>query len=184
MDCIGKLISVTQEWMTGKTRLLFEIDDNPTEEFNELMHTERLTITAKKWRQKRSLDANAMLWSCLGGIAHKTGRSAWDEYLDALKKYGQFTYVIVKENAVEAVKRNWRECQVVGDINVNGTKAVQMLCFYGSSTYNSKEFSILLNGVISDMKDLGLQPPPTREMRMVLERLEKRDSKTNDTSVH
>ena len=39
---------------------------------------------------------------------------------------------------------------------------------YGSHLYNSKEFSVLLDGIISDMKELGLQPPPSSEMQQSL----------------
>jgi hypothetical protein len=40
---------------------------------------------------------------------------------------------------------------------------------------------VLLNGVVEDMKDLGLQPPPSREMRKALEKLEqKEDSNDKD----
>ena len=80
-----------------------------------------------------------------------------------------------KENVVDAVKRQWRECEVIGEIDIHGSKGIQMLCYFGSSTYDSKEFSVLLNGVIAEMQDIGLQPPPSKEMRKALERLEKNE---------
>ena len=61
--------------------------------------------------------------------------------------------------------------------DVNGRKAVQLLCYYGSSTYDTKEFSVLLDGVIEDMKDLGLQPPMTREIQAALAEWEKTHGK-------
>jgi hypothetical protein len=180
MRTIGKFVSASRELVGRNINLTLSIPPENAEELNNLQGID-LDIEVKKYRKKRSLDANAMLWACLGEIARETGRSAWDEYLSALKKYGKFTYIVVKPNVVDAMKAQWRECEVVGDIDVNGSKAVQMLCYFGSSTYDSKEFSVLLNGVVEDMKDLGLQPPPSREMRKALEKLEqKEDSNDKD----
>ena len=52
---------------------------------------------------------------------------------------------------------------------------VEVLCFYGSSTYTTEEFSRLLDGVVSDMKELGLTPPPSREMQAALEELRRQE---------
>ena len=52
-----------------------------------------------------------------------------------------------------------------------------MVCYFGSSTYNSKEFSDLLNGVVSEMEEMGLQPPPTREIVQALKALERKEKK-------
>lgn len=176
MDCTGKLVSVTHEWLTGKVRLLFEINEKPTEEINDLLKCEKLAVTAKKWRNKRSLDANGLLWKCLDDIAKAMNPPAdkWDVYLTMLKRYGKFTYICVKPNVVDAMKAQWRECEVVGDIEINGTKAVQMLCYFGSSTYDTKEFSVLLDGVISEMQNMKLPIPPSKDMQRALEQWEQK----------
>ena len=54
-----------------------------------------------------------------------------------------------------------------------------MLCYFGSSTYNSKEFSVLLDGVVSEMQELGLQPPPSGDMKRSIEALERKERRTN-----
>ena len=38
----------------------------------------------------------------------------WDCYLESLKKYGQFTYIVLKPKAVEHFKKNWREREELG----------------------------------------------------------------------
>ena len=95
--------------------------------------------------------------------------------MQELRKYGQYTYILVKPRAVEALRKQWRECLEVGEVDVNGTKATQMLCFYGSSTYDSREFAVLLDGVIADMKDLGLEPPLPAEVRKMMAEMERKE---------
>ena len=48
-----------------------------------------------------------------------------------------------------------------------------MLCYFGSSLMNTKEFSVLLDGIISEMKEMGLQTPASRDMQRALEEWER-----------
>lgn len=137
--------------------------------------TKKWDITAHK--EKRSLDANALLWSCLQMIAESLHTDKWAVYLMMLKRYGKFSYVIVHPNAVEAMKKQWRELEVVGEVDVNGKKGIQLLCYYGSSTYNTKEFSVLLDGVITEMREMGLTPPPTKDLQAAMEVMREKEKK-------
>ena len=87
-----------------------------------------------------------------------------------------YTYICVKPNVVEAVKAQWRECEEIGTININGQEAVQLLCYFGSSTYDSKEMSVLIDGVISEMEEMGLETPESREVKRAIEEYEKHHS--------
>ena len=128
-----------------------------------------------EYHPKRSLNANGLLWACLGEIATALRSDKWEVYLQMLKRYGKYTYICVKPHVVEAVKKQWRECEEIGTIDIDGQQAVQMLCYFGSSTYDSKEFSVLLDGVISEMKEMGLTPPPDRELKRVIEQMERKE---------
>lgn len=177
MKFTGRIKNIVKDWQSGQFHITFAINEaSAITEIDKIKNVEKLSIEAKKHREKRSLDANGMLWACIGDIAKSMTPPAdkWDVYLDMLNHYGKYTYICVKPNVVEAMKAQWRECEVIGEVDINGQKAVQMLCYFGSSTYNTKEFSVLLDGVISEMKNMGLQPPPSKEMRMVLEEWEKK----------
>lgn len=173
MNVTGILLSVQRDWRTNKLNMTFEVNEQPTDEINNIASCEKLSIEVKKFRQKRSLDANGLLWTCLGEMAQALHTDKWEVYLQMLKRYGKYTYICVKPNVVDAMKMQWRECEVVGNIDINGKEAVQMLCYFGSSTYDTKEFSVLLDGVISEMAEIGLQPPASKEIRRVLEQWEK-----------
>lgn len=134
------------------------------------------TFEIQEHKEKRSLNANALLWKCLGEMATSLRTDKWDVYLEMLKRYGTFTYICVKPKAVEAVKRQWREVEEIGHIDINGQDSVQMLCYYGSSTMNTKEFSTLLDGVISEMKEMGLDTPEQKDLDRAIENWRKNDS--------
>lgn len=127
-----------------------------------------LDITVEKHKEKRSNQANRLLWECIGRIATAEKKDKWDVYLEKLKKWGKFTYLDIIPEALEDFKKNWRELEVVGEHENNGRKYVEVLCFFGSSKYNTKEFSELLDGIIHEMVADGLEPPTSTELQEAL----------------
>lgn len=165
-----------------KRKIFIELETDGRLEDIEKLRGKDLDITFKVHREKRSLDANAFLWSCLGKMGGVLNVPAWDMYLYSLERYGKYTYIQILESAYEDLKRMWRETKVVGDfMSVNmitgeKEKFLEVLCFFGSSTYNSKEFSRLLEGVISDMEQMGLERPTSDEMNALIAELERKEN--------
>lgn len=168
MESRGYLENAQRDLRTGKWRMTFLTDEMPVEDLSG-----DLRITVKKWKDKRSLNANALLWKMLGDIARELQTDKWDVYLQMLKRYGKFTYVLVHPKAVEALKNTWRETEIVGDVDVNGVKAVQVLCYYGTSQMDSGEFSKLIDGVKSEMVEMGIEPPCSEDLRRAIENYER-----------
>lgn len=128
-----------------------------------------LSVEIKPFRKKRSLDANGMLWAILNQMAEVLKTSKDEVYLEMLNRYGVFTHVIVKSDVVEKVKREWKTVRELGEVTVNGKTGIQLQCYFGSSTYDSKEFSVLLEGVISEAKELGIDTITESEKNALLE---------------
>lgn len=166
METTGRLKNITRDWETNKPLVTFEVDWLPG---IDNMSGKVLDITATVHREKRSRNANALLWSCIGKMASSLHTDKWEVYLKMLKRYGEYTYVCVKPKAVEMLKKQWRECEEIGVVDINGTPAVQLLCYYGSSTFNTKQFSDFLDGVFSEMEEMGLETPSQEELRKSLE---------------
>jgi len=128
-----------------------------------------LSVEIKQYRKQRSLDANALLWKMCTEIANVI-RSTKDEiYLQMLERYGVFTHIIVKPEAVDRVVREWRTARVLGEVTVNNKTGIQVMCFFGSHSYDSKEFSVLLDGVISEAKELGIEVISNSEKNLILQ---------------
>lgn len=180
MKTRGRLKAIELPFRSKRAVVSFEVEAAP--EDIEQYQDKELDIEFKKHRNHRSLDANAMLWACLGEMAAALRTDNWSMYLFELERYGKFTSVLVKPEAIEDMKRQWRETKVVGETEVYDPASgeyktmIQMLCFFGSSTYDSKEFSRLLDGVVNDMKDIHLTPPPTADMRRLIEEMERHEN--------
>lgn len=168
MKAQGKIESITKPIRGDGYLVTVRIDALPVELDGKL-----LDVTIVEHKNRRSNDANALMWACIGDIARVVNRDPFDIYLDMLKKYGRYTYIVVKPEAVESMMKMWRECEIVGEIDVNGRKGVQLLCFFGSSTYTTKEMSDLIEGVLSELDELNLQRPASSDLRRAMEEYER-----------
>ena len=182
MELRGEIKGLSSTFPERRVRI--ELETNGTLEDIEKLKGKDLTISLSRYRKKRSLDANAFLWKCLGDMAAVLGMTAMDMYLDSLERYGKFIYIQTVESGYKEVKRVWRHTKIVGDfIGVNPItgekeKYLEVLCYFGSSTYDSKEFSVLLNGVIEDMAELGLERPTDEHLKAIIAEVEKRNENT------
>ncbi len=127
--------------------------------FNDY-NDKKLVIEVKQYRKKRSDEANRYFWKCIQILAEGLGNDNWDQYLLELERYGRFTAMIIRQDAYTDLQNMWRETKITGERrDKDGTLYYDVNCYYGSSTYDSAEFSRLLNGVIEDIKDAGLEVP-------------------------
>ena len=144
---------VTEYVLTTKQR--------PTAEYDELKRIldkgKELTVEVKQYRHKRSLDANAYMWVLLSKMAEVLKTTKDELYLIMLDRYGVFTHVIVKSNVVDKVKQEWRTVRELGEVTVNGQTGIQLQCYFGSSSYDTKEMARLIDGVVSECKELGIE---------------------------
>lgn len=126
-----------------------------------------LTVDIKQYRQKRSLDANAYMWVLLSKMADVLKTTKDELYLEMLDRYGVFTHIIVKKSVVERVKEEWRTVRELGVVSVNGQTGIQLQCYFGSSTYDTKEMSTLIDGIVSECKELGIETLTPAELELM-----------------
>jgi len=156
MEFKGQIKDISRS-IDGTINLTLSSNDNSILREYDKLKDKDLRIKLVRWREKRSLNANAYLWVLLGKIAEVLRVDKWDVYLKMLKQYGQYTYIAVKPSVVDAVKAQWREVEELGELEINGQKAIQLLCYFGSSAYSTKEMAVLIDGVVSEAKELNIE---------------------------
>lgn len=136
-------------------------------EYEALSKEETLDIEIKKHRKKRSLNANAYCWVLLQKMAEKLNTTKDELYLIMLERYGQFTHIVVKPNIVARVKEEWRTVRELGTVTVNGKKGVQLQCYFGSSTYDTKEMATFIDGIVGECQELGIETLTPQELAIL-----------------
>ena len=164
MECTGTLKSVSKNWISRKWEVTFEINEDITASIDKI-RDKLLNLTAKIHREKRSLDANAYAWVLMQKIAEAIHTDKWSVYLMMLERYSPvFTHIIVRPEAVERVKGEWRTVKVLGPIQVNGSSGIQLQCYFGSSTFDSKEMASFIDRIVSECKEMGIETLPPDEI--------------------
>lgn len=134
----------------------------------EMVAEKSYVAELKRYRQKRSLDANAYCWVLCQKLAEVLGLTKEEIYLEHIKAIGQFEIVPVKEETVEKFVAAWSKngigwpAEVLDDSKLPGYKRVA--AYYGSSTYNTEEMSWLLRNIIQDCKDQGIETLTPEEL--------------------
>jgi len=116
-----------------------------------------LSVEVKPYRAARSLNSNAYLWVMLDKLAEALHTNKDELYLLMLERYGVFTHIIVKPEAVERVKQEWRTVRELGKGKIGNVEGVQLQVYYGSSTYDTKEMARLIDGVVSECHEVGIE---------------------------
>ena len=147
-----------------KQRLTLELDGDFREEYDKL-HEKPVEIVIKRYREKRSLDANAYLWALITKIANALRESKEEIYFDMLKRYGQGGAVSVEEKYAEDFKRSYKYNDFLGSSTLNGKTFQHFRFWVGSSEYDSEEMSILIDGVVYEAKNLGIETMPEEELK-------------------
>lgn len=171
----GKIKQISYGLSGGYTVLL-ELTEARLEELKNL-EPEDLTVELKKYRAKRSLDANAYFHVLVGKIADAIGRSRHFVKNDLIGKYGQ-PEIIDGKNAyltTQIQPEKMQEQEALHTILVS-TNAKGNLLFFnymvmrGSHTYDTKEMARLIEGTVQEAKDLGIETlTPAEIERMELQ---------------
>lgn len=113
----------------------------------------------KPYRQKRSLNANAYAWVLINEIANRLRTSKDEVYLEMLKRYGQSKVIsVLSEIDISRFVKYYEE---IGKGHVEGKEFTHYRCFIGSSEYDSREMAILIDGIVDEAKELGIDTLPT-----------------------
>lgn len=143
--------------LDGRQRITLSLTGDWRTELDKLKDDE-LDVEIKKHREHRSLDANAYMWSLVSKIAEAMipPLPKEDVYREMLRRYGQGGMVSIAEKYVEQFEREYKYCDELGRSELNGKMFVHYRFYIGSSKYDSKEMALLVDGVVSEAKALGI----------------------------
>lgn len=129
-------------------------------------------LTIGKVKQQRSNDANRYFWELVGQLSAKIGVSPEEIYRTFIKDVGgNYEVVPIRDDAVDTWIKNWRakgigwQCDVIGDSKLRGYKNI--ICYYGSSTYDTAQMSRLINLCVDSCREQGINTD-TPEIKALL----------------
>ena len=174
MDLTGKITGIAVNLDARSPVITFEANEDIRPIISELQNLkayEKLTISLKRWRKKRSLDANAYYWVLVSRIAEKLRSSKEEIHNLMLARYGQpemdengSPVILSVLDRIDLSKRDDIHVKAVGTGSVGGKRFTHYLLLRGSHTYNTHEMSVLIDGVVSEAREMGIETLPPEEL--------------------
>lgn len=167
METTGKLTGASRTLNGQSIILTFEVDASAAGQVENMRPDDLLRIRAVKYKQKRSLDANAYAWVLMTKIANHPDISSSKEdiYEQMLQKYGTFyededgyiTIIVKKSVDMSKVDGHWKY------IKDNG-KFASYLMIKGSSEYDTVEMSHFIDRIVEEAKEIGIETATLDEL--------------------
>lgn len=172
----GRLCDISLGITNRKQKITIELDEDFRGRYDELKDKE-LEITVKPYRKGRTLDQNSLLWAIIGKIADKLRTGKDEVYLTLLKRYGQGGVIKVQPQNEEAILSALKYYERHEKLYNENDKYYRI--WAGSSGYNTEEFSVLLEGTISEAKGIGIELTSLEQQSLLdfVEELEKSRAK-------
>lgn len=173
MEIIGKIQGLTKDIADNSFLLTIKTyDKNVINDCNNLKDKDKLNIKIKPYRKNRSIDANSYCWVLCKKIADVIKTTKEDVYKMAIKDVGVFECIAIRKEATDRFIENWGSkgigwfCEKSG-LTINNQD--KLFAYYGSSVYNTKEMSILIDYLIDEAKQLDIETMSPNELKSLKE---------------
>lgn len=160
----------------GEQIVSIVVKSDISELFDELKDFD-IDIEIKRHRERRSRDANAYCWVLCGKIADKlqnedVKQTKEEVYREAIREIGVYKdFPNLAPSDAQTLKTAW-EMLGVGwiteqvDFSQDGS-CVTLRCYYGSSRYNTKQMSRLIDNLVQDAQALGIPTETLEEIEKI-----------------
>lgn len=155
-------------------KLPFESRQKARDFVNQIKDGTKYSCVLKEKKKNRTLDQNGLFWALCGELSAVLKIPPKDIYREYIKDIGG-NYEITPIRA-EAVK-HWMEiwetkgigfiAEDLGESKIPGYHNIRN--YYGSSTYDTKQMSRLLDMVIADCDENGIMTPEKEELLRIEE---------------
>lgn len=135
-----------------------------------------MAVEIKQFRAKRSLSANSYLWVILDKLATALSTTKEELYHEAVRKVGLFDDIAVPDKAVDAFLRHWQSkgmgwlAEVTEKARAEGYKVIRV--YSGSSVYDTKEMSRLIEYVVDEAKEQGIETMTPDQISELISKME------------
>lgn len=170
MQSTATISDIGIDYKTNKAKITFLFDSKEVLQQAEELQDKKLNVEAKKWYKKRSLNANAYLWVLIEKLSQKLNMSRIEVYKKHIYEAGSYQEVGMPEEAMDKFSEIWSHNGLgwFCEKSVNQHGEIILRAYNGSSTYDTKEMTRLLNNVIQDCQEQGIETMTPKELESLL----------------
>lgn len=140
---------------------------------DSLDEEKKYKIEVKEHRKKRSLDANAYFWLLCDKLAAVLRIPKTDLYKIYIREIGgNSTTVCVQDKAVKTLVSGWGHNGLGWVADTTKSKidgCTNVILYYGSSVYDTAQMSRLIDLIVQDCKEYGIETESPEELQRLVD---------------
>lgn len=140
---------------------------------DDLKPGKQYDVTVKEHRARRSLDANAYAWVLLDKLSERLRIPKTELYRAYIREIGgNSETVCVLETAFAKLCSGWEHNGIGWQTETMPSKiqgCVNVILYYGSSTYDTAQMSRLIDMIVQDCRMQGIETMPPDRLAALME---------------
>ena len=157
----------------GLAEISFQTNDfNAVNNLLKIADKNPLEAKIQPLKSKRSTDANSYMWVLCDKIADAIHATKEEVYRKAIREVGVFNDVAITKHALPYLIETWTSRGVgwlvdTFDSKLDGCKRVRL--YTGSHQYDTKQMSRLIDYIVEEAKELGIETLTPNELNRIVE---------------
>ena len=170
MKIVGQIADVDYDYKTNTTKIVINADGDLLEHIEEFFNT-KLNIEINKWYQKRKKEQNAYMWAMLKELQNVMDIPKEELYVEYLHRIGDYEVIPIKNTALNKFLGAWGLNGLGWFTETTPSRLkgyTNVLAYYGSSSYDTKQMSRLINLIKEDCRKFGIETRSEEDIKSLL----------------
>ncbi len=171
MQFTGQITDISIDFITKKPKITFLMNEkDAVNQIEEIRKEEKLIVEAKKYRKRRSLDANAYFHVLVNKLARYFNTSDTEMKVKMNLEYGTVainldgTKVGIKVPKCTNIEQFYPYCKWFGECIEGDLVFDKYLVYKQTHTLDTAEMSKLIDGVVSECKQVAIETLTNEEL--------------------
>ena len=159
----------------GKPLITFKVNEyrEAVKASQEFADGVTVALNVGKQNKKRSLDSNAYFWILVDKLSQRLNLPKEEVYRNAIRNIGGVSEIVCVQNkAVEKLCQGWQKMGIGWQTDTMPSKiegCTNVVLYYGSSTYDQKQMTSLIDNIVQDCKAVGIETLSPLELARLTE---------------
>lgn len=165
----ARITELDINYQNGNGKVTLELDKRYLQRL-ETFKDKELELNVKEYKEDRSKQANSYMWVILQEMADLLNTTKEDLYKKYIKDKGLFRIIKVNNSAVNTMSKIWNDRGLgwFTDIANQNEDNTELILYYGTSSYDTKQMSLFIDYIVQDAKELGIDTTTLEEQQRLL----------------
>jgi len=170
MKLAGQMINMAYDMKRDLTKIEFHFVGD-IRSYLETFLQKKVNLELKLFHKKRGNNSNAYMWELLGELQDMLNIEKELLYKEYIRRIGEYVVIPMKEIAVSKFISVWQKNGLgwFCDTQKSNTDGyTNVIAYYGSSSYDVKQMNRLVNLIVEDCREYGIETRTEQDIKSLL----------------